>query len=183
MSLIEILAVIAIVVFVIGRQLVGEPLRGRRLILLPAVLAVVGFADLRGHGSHPTATDVGCIAVSAVIAAAVGAGQGAVTRLESRDGALWGRMPAYGLWLWLALIASRFVMMLIAHGLGAEVAGSFAPLLFLLGVNRLAQAAVVTRRALSSGIPFAPEKDGRVFLGDRLQRFSDSSRHGDGTRR
>ena len=34
----------------------------------------------------------------------------------------------------------------------------------LLGINRLGQAAIVMRHALATGIPFAPEKDGRSFL-------------------
>ncbi len=168
MSMLEILAVIAIVAFVIGRQLMGEPLRGKRLILLPAILLIVGFVNLRGHNVHASATDIGCIAVSAVIAAAIGAWQGSMMHLESRNGGLWGRMPVRSLWLWLALVASRVGMMLVAHGLDAKVAASFTPLLFLLGVNRLAQAAVVTPRSLAAGVAFAPEKDGTVFLADRF---------------
>jgi hypothetical protein len=34
-----------------------------------------------------------------------------------------------------------------------------------LGINRLAQAAVLTPRALAAGIPFTPEKNGSTFLG------------------
>jgi hypothetical protein len=55
-------------------------------------------------------------------------------------------------------------MTVLAGALGAHVAASSAPIVLLLGVNRLGQAAVITRRALASGIPFAREKDGRVFL-------------------
>ncbi|MFD0442820.1 hypothetical protein ACFQ10_10195 [Streptomyces indonesiensis] len=44
MNVLQVLAAIAVVIFVIARQLRGEPLRGKRLILLPAILAVVGFA-------------------------------------------------------------------------------------------------------------------------------------------
>ena len=39
------------------------------------------------------------------------------------------------------------------------------PLLFTLGLNRVGQAAVIVARSLRAGIPFAPEKDGRTFLG------------------
>jgi hypothetical protein len=163
-TVLEVLAVIAIVAYVIGRQLLGEPLRGKRVILLPAVLFVIGLTRLSGGGHHVHAVDVACLVASGVI----GAGQGAMTRLETRDGGLWGRMPPRGLLLWVALIASRVVMTVLASALGAHVAASSAPIVLLLGVNRLGQAAVITRRALSSGIPFAREKDGRVFLAGQL---------------
>lgn len=40
------LAVIAIVAYVIGRQLLGESLRGKRVIALPAILAASGAPTL-----------------------------------------------------------------------------------------------------------------------------------------
>jgi hypothetical protein len=158
------LAAVAIVVYVIGRQLVGEPMRGRRLIVLPAILAVIGLIDLSNNGRHPRPVDIVCIAVSAVIAAAIGLAQGRVMRLESRDGALWAQLPVKGLWLWLALIASRVAIIVVASGLHAHVVASTAPILLTLGINRLGQAAVIAARSISAGIPFAPEKDGQVFL-------------------
>ncbi|MFD9325343.1 hypothetical protein [Streptomyces sp. NPDC060065] len=170
MSVLVVLAVIGIVVVVIGRQLAGEPLRGKRVLLLPAILAVVGVYQLSGHGEHPTAPDIGLLVAGAVVAAGIGAGQGSVMRLENRGGALWGQLPVIGLWLWGALIASRVLTTLVASELHAHVAASSAAILLMLGVNRLGQAAVITRRALASGVPFAPEKDGKVFLGNRFGR-------------
>lgn len=168
MSVLVVLAAIGIVVVVIGRQLVGEPLRGKRVLLFPAILAVVGVSQLSGQGEHPTTPDVGLLVVGAVVAAGIGVGQGSVTRLENRGGALWGQLPVRGLWLWGALIASRVLTTLVASALHAHVAASSASILLMLGGNRLGQAAVITRRALASRVPFAPEKDGKVFMGDRF---------------
>ena len=159
-----VLAVIAVVAFVIVRQLKGEPIRGKRLIVLPAVLALIGIVDLTNAGQHPAAIDIFFISVSALIAAGIGVGQGLMMHLEPRLGALWGKMPARSLWLWAALIATRVGLNVIASAAHAHVAASTASILLVLGVNRLAQAAVVTARGLSAGIPFAPEKDGRGFL-------------------
>jgi hypothetical protein len=164
MNVLEILAVVVIVGFVIGRQLLGEPLRGKRLLVLPAVLVVIGAVELFGSHEHPGSTAIGLIAVGAVVAAVIGAAQGSMMRLESRQGTLWGQMPRRSLWLWVALIASRLVIEGLASGLGAHMAGSGAAIFLTLGVNRLAQAAVVAPRAMASGIPFAPEKDGSTFL-------------------
>lgn len=169
MSLIEILAVIAVIGLVIYQQLAGQFLRGKRVVVLPAVLTVVGLFSLRGH--HLAPADVTWITVGAAGALAIGLAFGLMTRLESRDGVLWGKLPPRGLWLWAAFIAWRVVIMLVAARTGAHVAASTAPLLFTLGLNRAGQAAVILPRAVGAGIPFAPEKDGRTFMADRFTRY------------
>jgi hypothetical protein len=136
---------------------------GKRLVVAPAVLTVIGIAELSGHGSHPGATDIVLLVVSAAIAITIGAGLGMMTRLERRDGHLWTQLPKRGLWLWGALLVSRLAMIGIAHGTGAHVAAGTSAILLMLGLNRAAQALVLVPRAITAGIPFAPEKDGRVF--------------------
>lgn len=159
MSLLTVVAVVGIVVYVIGQQLVGSAVRGKRLVVLPAILTVIGITGI----SHAGVTDVVLLTASAAIAVALGAGLGAMTRLERRDGYLWAQLPKQGLWLWGGLIVSRLLILGIARGAGAHVAASTAAILLTLGLNRAAQAAVVASRAIASGIPFAPEKDGSVF--------------------
>jgi hypothetical protein len=159
-----VLVVIAIIGYVIGRQLLGEPLRGKRVVVLPVILAVAGAADLGTHGHHVRPADVVCLVISGLIVVTIGLLQGRKMRLESRNGALWGQMPVRGLWLWVLLVASRLIMTVIALAVGAKVAGSSAPIIMLLGINRIGQAVIVMRHALATGIPFAPEKDGRSFL-------------------
>ena len=163
-EVIRVLVVMAVIGYVIGRQLMGEPLRGKRVVLLPVILAVAGVADLGTHGRHVEPADVVCLVISGLIAVTIGLLQGRMIRLESRNGALWGQMPVRGLWLWALLVGSRLIMTVIALAVGAKVAGSSAPIIMLLGINRLGQAAIVMRHALATGIPFAPEKDGRSFL-------------------
>jgi hypothetical protein len=163
MSLLTVLAAIGILVSVIGQQLVGGALRGKRLVVLPAVLTVIGILDIGGHGSHPGAADIVLLVVSAVIAIAIGVVLGAMTRLERRDGYLWAQLPKRGLWLWGGLIVSRLLVTGVAHASGAHVAAGAAVILLMLGLNRAAQALVVVPRAIAAGIPFAPEKDGTVF--------------------
>ena len=173
MSWLEILAVIAIVGFVIYQQFTGQLLRGKRVVVLPAVLTVIGFFDLRGH--HMTSADITWIAVGAAGSLVIGLAFGLMMRLEARDGVLWGKLPLPGLWLWAALLAWRVLIMVIAARTGAHVAASTTPLLFTLGLNRLGQAAVIVPRALMTGIPFAPEKDGKTFLGGRFPADRSSS--------
>jgi hypothetical protein len=163
-EVIRVLAVIAVIGYVIGRQLMGEPLRGKRVVVLPVILAVAGAADLGKNGRHVEPADVICLVISGLIAVTIGLLQGRMIRLEARNGALWGQMPVRALWLWALLVGSRLIMTVIALAVGAKVAGSSAPIIMLLGINRLGQAAIVMRHALATGIPFAPEKDGRSFL-------------------
>ena len=163
MSWLEIPAVIAVIGFVIYQQIAGQKIQGKRLVVLPVVLTIIGFADLHG-ARHLHTADYLWLTVGAIGALLIGLALGAITRLGSRDGVLWAKMPLRGLWLWAALIAWRGLIMVIAARAGAHVAASTTPLLFTLGLNRLGQAAVITPRAMLAGIPFAPEKDGRTFL-------------------
>jgi hypothetical protein len=170
MSAIEILAAIGIIGYIIFRQVQGEALRGKRAVVLPAILTVIGFLNLRGGGTHLTHADIGCLVAGVAGSAAIGFAFGAITRLESRGGYLWAQLPLRGLWLWAALVAWRVVIIVLATGLHAHIAASAATLLFSLGVNRLAAGAVIVRRAMAMGVPFAPEKDGKVFMGDTFNR-------------
>ena len=176
MDVLKIVAVIAIIGYVIARQLLGEPLRGKQLILLPVVLTVVGIYDLVKSTRQLAGVDIVFIAASAVLAAGVGVWQGSMMRLESRDGVLWGRMPARSLWLWLAFIVARIGLSAMASGFEAHVAASTAPLLVTLGINRLAQAAAIAPKAFAAGVPFAPEEDGRSFLSGLTRPQQDHSK-------
>jgi hypothetical protein len=162
MSWLEILVVIGVVGFVIYQQVAGQAVRGRRLIVLPAVLTVVGLLDLH-NAKHIDTADIVWLTVGAIGSLLIGLAFGAITRLHERDGALWAQLPLRGLWLWIGLIAWRGLVMALAYKSGAHVAASATPLLFMLGLNRLGQAAVIATRAMAAGIPFAPEKDGRTF--------------------
>jgi hypothetical protein len=158
MSVETVVVVLAIMAYSIARQIAGEPLRAKRLIGLPAALTVIGVIDVvNSKGRAPTATDLVLIGVGCAINVVIGIGQGRLMRLEARDGYLWGQMPVSVLWWWAAKIAGGVVLDGIGYALGAHLATVSAVLLLRLGVNRLAQAAIVAPRALATGIPFAPE--------------------------
>ncbi|MFE6904378.1 hypothetical protein ACFVFJ_47645 [Streptomyces sp. NPDC057717] len=180
MNFLQIVGALLIVVLVIARQLRGEPLRGRRLIVLPVALTILGVYLLAKHDERPTAIDVVFVGIGAVVAALIGLFQGASTVLESRGGVLWARTPASSLWLWLVLIVSRIAITGVAVAMHAHVAGSASPILFTLGLNRLGQAFVVAPRALKSGVPMAPERDGQPFIGRLSDAPEDHTRPGTG---
>lgn len=169
MSGIEIIAVVGLIGYIIFRQVQGGPLRGKRAVALPAILTVVGVLNLRS-GGHLTSADILALVIGTAGSAAIGLAFGAITRLESRGGYLWAQLPVRGLWLWAALVGWRVLVIVLATGMHAHVAASAATLLFGLGINRLVQAAVIVPRAMAMGIPFAPEKDGQVFMADTFNR-------------
>jgi len=163
MSAFTVLVAIAAIVFVVGQQLIGGALQGKRLVLLPAVLTVIGIVEIAGNKAHADAIDVSLLTASAAAAITIGLALGMMTRLERRNGYLWAQLPTRGVWLWGGLIASRVAIEGIAHVTGAHLAAGTAAILLTLGLNRAAQALAVVARAISAGIPFAPEKDGSVF--------------------
>ena len=170
MSWLEIVAVIGIVCVVIYQQFAGQLLQARRVVLLPVVVTVIGAVSLHGHRLGPA--DIAWLTASAAGSLLIGLAFGAMMRLRARDGVLWGQLPLRGLWLWAALIGWRALIMVLAARTGAHVAASSTPLLFTLGLNRVGQAGVIVLRAARSGIPFAPEKDGRTFGAGLLDGLS-----------
>ncbi len=159
----EILVVLAVIGFVIYQQVTGQLLRAKRVLALPAVVTIIGLFDLHGAG-HLRPADIVWLTAGAAGSLLAGLAFGAITRLESRGGVLWAKLPPRGLWLWVALLGWRVLVMVLAGKAGAHVAASTAPLLFTLGLNRLGQGVVIAARGMLAGIPFAPEKDGRTFL-------------------
>lgn len=151
-ELVSVLVIAGVVVAVIIGQVKGVTLSGRRMLVLPAILIGYGVVNLAGmHGIGPV--DIACIAVSATIGAVIGLGQGRVMHLESRGGGLWARLPLRGLWWWAALIAARIGMLAVAAALGAKAAGSADAVFLVLGINRLAQSAMIGLRASRAGLP------------------------------
>ena len=100
MSALTALVAIGAIVFLIGQQVVGTAVSGKRLVLLPAILTVVGIVQLGSSHSQVGPLDIALIGLSAVTAIAIGLGLGAMTRLERRNGHLWSQLPKSGLWRW-----------------------------------------------------------------------------------
>ena len=167
MSWLEILVVIGIIGFGIYQQLSRPAASGQAPG--PAARRRHRHRVPRPAGSPYGPADIAWLTAGAAGSLLIGLAFGLITRLEARDGVLWGKMPLRGLWLWVALFAWRALIMVLAARTGAHVAASATPLLFTLGLNRLGQAAVIAFRAMRAGIPFAPEKDGSTFLADAFR--------------
>jgi hypothetical protein len=173
------LVLVGVVVAMIVSQLKGAFIAARRLVLLPVLLVVIGVADLHGTKGGLHGSDLGLMVASAAVAAVIGAVQGVSMRLEARDGALWGQMPMWTLWLWGALIVSRLGFHVLADASGATLAASTGAILLSLGINRVVQSGVIGLRAASKGIPLPTDGPGGRLLSGLVGQSAGAPRQND----
>jgi hypothetical protein len=158
-----IVGVAALVVFMIVRRMMGEPLRAKRLLVLPLVVAVIGAGQV-GHVAHVRAVDVAVLAFEAVFAVAVGVARGASVHIYVRDGHVWFRYRWITLALWLVSAALRLGLREAGALAGADHALLMNTLLFMVALTLAGEACVVGLRALRTGAPFAPSGQRRTRL-------------------
>ncbi|GAA3192818.1 DUF1453 family protein [Dactylosporangium siamense] len=168
MNLTTALLVAAAVLYLLIRRLTGEPLEARRLVLPPVLLVAWG-----GYAVSQTFTgatlphallDGAVLGAGAVLGVAGGLLRGLTVRVFVRDGHLWYRYTAMTVVVWVALIGARFAEAAAGRALGADAAVITAALPFMLGLSLLGEAAVVGRRGIATGVPFAPKAAGRRLI-------------------
>lgn len=159
----------AVVVVVVVRRLRGEPLNARDLFAPPVVLTGLGLWALsQRHGLG--VGDYVWIGAGAALGVAFGALRGATIRVYEREGVLWQRYTGRTF-----LVAALSLAVMAGFAVLAEHSGLAAdarPVQLSIGVGFLGEALVVGYRGLTSGTPFAPERQGsKSPLGsDRLGR-------------
>lgn len=153
---VTVLLVLAGVVYVMWQRMRGEPLQAKRLLALPLVFTVLGIVELTGSGAPRLHSEsLVFLVAGSLLSVVLGAARGATIELFSRQGHLWQRYRGTTIALWGALIASKLVLALVAHLAGAP---NTTDLTLSLGLSLAGEAALVAPRALSSGVPFAPDR-------------------------
>jgi hypothetical protein len=154
MSFLWIAVAVVAVGYVMVRRFAGEPVRLKRLVVLPLGLAAWGVLNL-GKVAHGLSTvDVVVLVVEGLVAVLAGMVRGATIQVYVRDGYLWQRYRALTIAVWVALAAVRVGLGFGAAALGAHRAVLSASLLLMLGLSLLGEAAVVVPRGLALGVPF-----------------------------
>lgn len=146
--------VIALVIGVIVKRFLGEPLNARDVFVPPVVLTGIGVYTLV-KDVHPSGGDIVWIVIAAVVGLGFGALRGLTPRLYARDGHLWQRYTAWTLVVWITSIAVNFGIGFLATS--ASVAAEARPMTLSIGVSLLGEAITLGRRALAMKVPFAPE--------------------------
>lgn len=156
----EIALIAVIVLAVIVLRLRGEPLRFRRLVVIPTVLAGIGLVKTAQDGADLTASTVAMLGVGIASALVLGAIRGRTIEVTERGGRVWYRYRPATVAVWVVSAAVRGAEVALQHHSGAADLGS-GPLLLLLGASLLAEAAVVYPRAQRLGVPFAADDRSR----------------------
>jgi hypothetical protein len=174
----QVVLIIAVIAYVLIRRLAGEPAEAKRMLILPAVLTVVGIANLDDltHSGTALLFLIGTLLISVVL----GALRGASIRLSRREGIVFMRYTWVTVALWAANIAVKFGGNLLLGAIdksGAAVLGN--TVLLTVGVGMLLEGVVVLGRALRSGeqVIWAQGRDGAPhrtspWLDDLQRQFS-----------
>ncbi|MEU7867684.1 hypothetical protein [Dactylosporangium sp. NPDC049140] len=161
MNTTTLLIAVAVIVLLMVRRYIGEPLAARRLIVPPLLLIVAGGytlaqVDFATAAKHPV-IDGAVLGAGAVLAVIGGIVRGLTVKVFVQQGHVWYRYTLVTIGVWVALIVLRVGQTLAGRSLHADAAVLSAGLLLVLGLSFLGEAAIVGRRAIATGAPFAPQ--------------------------
>src|ERR1700730_10042734 len=126
MQPVQIILIVALLIYVIVRRLQGLPLRIGRVLVVPLVVLALGVSQL----THLEARDIALLTVEAVVGLGLGALRGGTIALYERGGYLWFRYRPVTVAIWLATVAVRVVLQI---GLPVGSAGSASLTVALAG--------------------------------------------------
>lgn len=142
---VEVVLIIAVIGYVLARRLLGEPAIGKRLLLIPAVLGVIGVTQVSVHS-------VGAVAFlgfSTVISVVFGLLRGMSVRTYEQNGIVMLRYTVMTLVLWVASIAARFGAGFVLGLVDSDAArSSNSGLMLAVGAGLLAEGLVVLTKAV-----------------------------------
>ncbi|WP_414505081.1 DUF1453 domain-containing protein [Streptomyces sp. NEAU-L66] len=149
-------AIIAVVVIaVVIKRMIGEPVNARDLFVAPAVLTGIGILSLVKR-TDLTGTDLTWVITGAVFGAALGALRGATVQLVEKGGVLWQRYTGRTFLAVIGTLALTAGFSVLAVKMGMHEHAR--PVQLSIGVSFLGESLMVGRRAMTSGIPFAPAR-------------------------
>lgn len=164
--------IIAGAIVLIVKRFLGEPVDARDTFVTPLILVGIGVysvakvADLSGF-------DIVWLVIGGVVGIAFGAVRGTTTVLFERDGHLWQRYTVKTLVVWAISMAAGFGISLLGSAMGMH--HDAKPITLSIGIGMLGEMLTLGLRALSTGIPFAPDKKAAARSTTDNQRGADNS--------
>lgn len=158
----EIVLIIAAVCYVMIRRMIGEPAQGKRMLVLPAVLVVIGLSDVSKDAHNPAA--IAFLAATAGVSIVLGVLRGLSVRFSDQGGVAYIHYTVLTIVLWLVNLAVKFGANLALHVADPHLASSLGNTLFLtLGAGMLLEGVVALGRALrtNSQVIWSKGKDGQ----------------------
>ncbi|MEV5509633.1 DUF1453 family protein [Streptomyces orinoci] len=147
--------ILVLVIAVVIKRLIGEPINVRDLFAPPVVLIIIGCVSL-AKMKDVTNTDLGWVIGGSILGMALGAYRGTTIQISEKQGYLYQRYTGK---TFLAVVGTLVIM--AAFGFLAVKMGmheNARPVQLSIGVSFLGESLVVGRRGLATGIPFAPER-------------------------
>jgi hypothetical protein len=144
----DILLVIAGVGYLMFRRMQGQLLEVKSLLVLPAILTVIGIADLR-HVTTANAAAVTFIVIGCAVSVLLGLVRGETVHLGERGAELWMRYRPVTVVLWVVNIAAKLALVPVEHAVSPSAASAGGNTLLLsIGLGVLAESLVVLMRAM-----------------------------------
>ena len=150
---------VALVVFIIYRQLSRQPLEGRRLVVLPLVLAVLGLYNL-SHKPPTMGAAVTALAISLASAVVLGLARGVSMRVWQEAGTVLRQGAPLTLALWVLSLVVRLGIGALAQRSGVAQSVTVGELPLFLGVTLAAQNGVIWTRAQALGVSASTGRPG-----------------------
>ncbi|MFD9698639.1 DUF1453 domain-containing protein [Lentzea sp. NPDC059081] len=166
---VEIVLIAAAIVYVLARRLMGEPAVGKRLLLLPVVLGVIGLSQMSAHSVDA----VVFLVVSAVLSVVFGVLRGLTIRTYEQNGIVMLRYTAMTVVLWVASIVARIALGFVTNLVDPGAVQTGNGLMLVVGAGLLAEGLVVMSKAVRVGGQVVWSK-GRGGAPHRTSAFVDS---------
>jgi hypothetical protein len=144
---VEVVLVIAVIAYVLIRRMMGEPAEGRRMLLLPAILTVVGVVDVTKVAQ--SGVSIGFLVASTVVSVGIGLLRGASVKVFERDGIVFMRYTVVSVVLLAVNFAVRFGASFVLGLVDpSAVHATSSGLLLTLGASLLVEGLCVLSKAV-----------------------------------
>jgi hypothetical protein len=140
-----VVAAVALLVLIIYRQMSTQLIQPRQLIVPPAILGIFGLYTIQGHPPNSAAAGV-ALGASVITALAFGVARGLTTRIWSDHGVAMRKGTTATLALWIAAIAVRIAIGLVARHTGVPYNLTVSEIPLFLGFTLAAQNVVIWLR-------------------------------------
>lgn len=155
MSIGLLVAIVVGAIVLIVKRFMGEPVDARDTFLTPLILVGIGVYSVT-KVEDLSGIDIVWLVIGGVVGIAFGAVRGTTTVLFERDGHLWQRYTVKTLVVWGTSAAAGFGISLLGHTMGMH--HDAKPLTLSIGIGMLGEMLTLGLRAISTGVPFAPDK-------------------------
>ncbi|MFI6171061.1 hypothetical protein ACIBCN_30080 [Nocardia sp. NPDC051052] len=166
------LVIIAGAIVLIVKRFMGEPVDARDTFVTPLILVGIGVYSVT-KVEDLSGIDIVWLVIGGVVGIAFGAVRGTTTVLFERDGHLWQRYTVKTLVIWGASVATGFGISLLGATMGMH--HDAKPITLSIGIGMLGEMLTLGLRALSTGVPFAPDKKAAARSNTSGQRQEDNS--------